>query len=170
MLSVRDANPADAVAVARVHVRSWQVAYRRLLPDEQLDGLRAEDRAARYVFDAVDAAAPATMLAVDGCGEVCGFATTGPARDGDAAGLGELLALYVDPGRWGQGAGRLLIGHARERLAAEGFREAVLWVLVGNERAQRFYARDGWAPDGTRRDEDLWGVTADEVRYRRSLA
>ena len=32
------------MAVARVHVRSWQVGYRGLLPDAYLDGLRAEER------------------------------------------------------------------------------------------------------------------------------
>jgi hypothetical protein len=38
---LRRAEPADAMEVARVHVRSWQVAYRGLLPDAYLDGLRA---------------------------------------------------------------------------------------------------------------------------------
>jgi len=47
---LRPAQPADAAAVARVHVRSWQVAYRGLLPDEYLDGLQPEDRAPHYTF------------------------------------------------------------------------------------------------------------------------
>jgi len=42
-LSVRAAEPADASEIARLHVRSWQVAYRGLLPDACLDGLRAEE-------------------------------------------------------------------------------------------------------------------------------
>ena len=43
------------MAVARVHVRSWQVGYRGLLPDAYLDGLRAEERAERYNFASGDA-------------------------------------------------------------------------------------------------------------------
>ena len=39
---LRPAEPGDASAVALVHVRSWQAGYRNLLPDEYLDGLRAE--------------------------------------------------------------------------------------------------------------------------------
>lgn len=46
----RPAEPGDAGAVARVHVRSWQVAYRGPFPDESLDGLRPEDRASRHTF------------------------------------------------------------------------------------------------------------------------
>ncbi len=34
----------DAAGVAAVHVRSWQVGYRGLLPDDLLDGLSVEQR------------------------------------------------------------------------------------------------------------------------------
>ncbi len=60
---LRPAEPADAMAVARVHVRSWQAAYRGLLPDAYLDGLRPEDRAARYDFATEDVRAAGD----DGC-------------------------------------------------------------------------------------------------------
>ena len=36
------ATPEDALEVAGVHVRAWQSAYRGLLPDEHLDGLRVD--------------------------------------------------------------------------------------------------------------------------------
>jgi GNAT superfamily N-acetyltransferase len=39
---------------------------------------------------------------------ICGFATIGAANDQGDGSLGELLARYVDPDRWGQGIGRLL--------------------------------------------------------------
>lgn len=65
--------------------------------------------------------------------------------------------------------GRSLIQEARKQLAHRGFAEAVLWVLVGNERAERFYQIDGWAPDGQRRIQEVHGITVDEIRYRRSL-
>jgi len=83
--------------------------------------------------------------------------------------MGELLAIYVDPGYWGRGVGPLLMNEARGRLSAQGFAEAILWVLAGNERAERFYRADGWMPDGERREEEIWGATVDEVRYRRTL-
>ena len=96
-----------------------------------------------------------------------GFATTGPARA--ETGVGELLALYVDPDCWGRGFGRALVKAARERLLQQGYERAVLWVLDGNARATRFYATDGWAWDGARRTETLWGIEATDVRYRRAL-
>ncbi|HEX3904918.1 MAG TPA: GNAT family N-acetyltransferase [Polyangia bacterium] len=138
------------------------------MPDAYLDGLRADDRAARYTFGDVGPQRPATIVAVE-AGLIRGFATTGPARDADAAGAGELLALYVDPGSWHQGVGRGLIAAARRKLHQQRYGEAILWVLEGNDRAARFYASDGWVPDGTRRIETIWGVSASDLRYRRAL-
>jgi ribosomal protein S18 acetylase RimI-like enzyme len=167
-VTLRRAEPNDALAVAQVHVRSWQAGYRGLLPDDYLDGLIPEDRAARYTFGQLPPDRPATFVALDG-DEVCGFVTTGPSRDDDTRGLGEVLALYVDPPCWGRGAGQALMHDARARLAHAGFRDAQLWVLVGNERAERFYRADGWVPDGSRRRDQIYGVEVDEVRFRRSL-
>ena len=165
---IRPAGPDDALAVARVHVRSWQVAYRTLLPDEYLDGLCAEERARRYTFGSRDPAAPATIV-VSEAAQIYGFATTGPAREADAPDHGELCALYVDPDWWACGIGTVLASAARARLLALGFGTAVLWLLAGNVRAERFYRSDGWVPDGRHRTEAVWGVMVDEVRYRRAL-
>jgi ribosomal protein S18 acetylase RimI-like enzyme len=146
MWELRDARPEDAAEVAGVHVRSWQVAYRGLLPDDYLDGLRPEERAARYTFGSSDPHGPATVVA---CLDhvICGFVTTGRSRDADTSDMGEILALYVDPPSWDLGVGHRLMTDARVRLGQGHFTDAVLWVLVGNERAQRFYHRDGWGRD-----------------------
>jgi GNAT superfamily N-acetyltransferase len=165
---VRDAVPQDAAAIADVHVRSWQSAYRRLLPQEFLDQLRAEDRAAGYEIGSREPRAATTLIATIG-EAVAGFATIGPSRDADAASAGELRALYVDPDRWRGGVGKTLLVEARKRLSDAGYREALLWVLDGNAIADRFYRADGWRPDGATREEDPWGVTATVHRYRRNL-
>jgi GNAT superfamily N-acetyltransferase len=165
---LRLAEPADALAVARVHVRSWQVAYRTLVPDEFLDKLRPEERASRYDFATRDPQKPRTILAMEE-NAVLGFATTSPSRDTDLPVHGELCALYVDPELWGRGIGAALIAAARARLIESGFRNALLWMLAGNSRAERFYGIDGWKPDGVRRTDTRRGVVLDELRLQRRL-
>jgi GNAT superfamily N-acetyltransferase len=173
---LRPAEPTDAMAVARVHVRSWQAAYRGLMPDDYLDQLRPEDRAKKYTFGSLDPLQPQTIVATEGPA-IHGFATTAPARDmpeGDLANYdmssyGELCALYVDPEQWGRGIGVALISAARAGLVDRGFRDAMLWVLAGNVRAERFYRMDQWSADGARRTDEVWGVKVDEIRYQRAL-
>ncbi|HEY0933157.1 MAG TPA: hypothetical protein VGD91_05360, partial [Trebonia sp.] len=45
---VRPAREADAAQIALVHVRSWQGAYRGLLPQDYLDELDPVQRLARW--------------------------------------------------------------------------------------------------------------------------
>jgi GNAT superfamily N-acetyltransferase len=163
---LRSAQPNDALAVARVHVRSWQVGYRGLLPDDYLDRLLPEERARRYTFGGLDE--PATIVATQ-AGAIYGFATTAPSRDPGTRNQGELCALYVDPDWWDRGVGSALESAARAQLMQRGFANAVLWILEGNSRAARFYRTHGWMPDDMRRTDAVWGVTVNEVRYWRSL-
>jgi GNAT superfamily N-acetyltransferase len=158
--SVRVAQVADARAIALVHVRSWQAAYRGLLPQGYLDGLDPGQRSGRWELALGEADWPRQgVLVAEQAGKVVGFARICPARDDDQdpATVGELGAIYLLPRAWGAGLGRELI------------RQAVLWVLDTNERARRFYAADGWRPDGAVKQEELDGAAMREVRYWRQL-
>jgi GNAT superfamily N-acetyltransferase len=167
-MQIRNARPVDAFDVAMVHVTAWQVAYRGILSDEYLEGLRAEDRALKYDFSCADPMKPHTIVGIDD-GRVAGFATTCAARDCDLKDAGELTALYVDPRCWGRGVGASLITAARLRLKNLGFQKACLWLLDGNARGGRFYQKDGWAPDGCKRIDTIWGITVNETRYQRDI-
>ena len=156
------------MAVARVHVRSWQVAYRGMLPDEYLDGLRPQDRALMYHFADPDPFKPHTIVATDSA-SILGFATASKAREQAMTGYGELSALYVDPDHWNRGIGRGLIAAARARLVDIGFRNALLWILKGNTRADRFYRSDGWLPSARYRTEVVWSIVMEELQYIRGL-
>lgn len=167
-MEIRLATSADALAVARVHVRAWQQGYRGLIAQDYLDGLRPEDRAGRYTFDRMTPDGPFTLVAVDG-DAICGLATTGRSREADLPEAGEIWAMYVDPPRWGTGVGQLMMAAARAQLRADGHRTATLWVITANRRARRFYEADGWRPDGVERTDVVGGTTIHEVRYQRTL-
>jgi GNAT superfamily N-acetyltransferase len=163
---IRPVIPEDALAVARVHVSSWQAAYHGLLPAEYLDSLRPEDRAARYDFSQTDPQKPYT-IAAEVEGRICGFATTMPSQD--LAGYAELCALYLSPSFWGRGIGVALIEAARAHMLEQGFRSAALWLLRGNVRGERFYRQDGWVPDGAHKADRIWDIDVEDFRYVRTL-
>jgi ribosomal protein S18 acetylase RimI-like enzyme len=170
-VEVRPLAPDDAPAVGRLHVRAWQAAYRGIMPDDFLDGLRADDREAMWRRIASEPPARSFLFVVERDAEVVGFASVGPANpptDGD--GIGELYAINVDPDAWGSGAGAALLVEATDGLRRLGFEAAVLWVLPANQRARRFYERNGWSATGEEKIETLRaGVTVRELLYRRPL-
>jgi GNAT superfamily N-acetyltransferase len=166
-VTVRHATVDDAPALGRLHVRAWQAAYRGQMPDDYLDGLRPEERAAGWERGLLRDRARDPVLVAERDGGVVGFAVVGAA--GDPQGAGELYAINVDPDHWGTGAGRALLLAAHEQLARLGYGEAVLWVLPGNRRARRFYEAAGWVADGAERSAEVQGVVVPEVRYRRRL-
>ena len=151
-MPVRIATVADAPAVEEVRIRGWQTAYRRIVPDDYLDALvvDAARRAERIAEPGV------TTLLAEEDGTATGMAVYGACRDG--SGAVELYALYVDPDHWRKGVGTALLA------ACEGV--TVLWVLKDNARAQAFYRRHGFAPDGGSQVLDL-GRPVVEIRMRR---
>jgi len=165
---LRRATGADAAAVAAMHVRAWQAAYRGIIPDPFLDGLDAGSRASRYSFDRSGPGDPATWITVDG-DDVVGMVCVSPSRDEDLPELGEVRALYVAPDRWRSGAGSALMAKAERLLTDAGFTEAFLWVLEDNARGRRFYEAAGWYADGRTKTAGIGGRELVEVRYRKTL-
>ncbi|MEY9846117.1 GNAT superfamily N-acetyltransferase [Streptacidiphilus sp. BW17] len=167
---IRGVVTADIPALARVHVDAWHVGYAGLMPQGLLDTTTMERRTAsweRTVRTQRDPREKILIAEVDGT--PVGFAHTGPGRDPDAAGTGELWALNVAPSHWGSGLAPHLLEAVHEALRHAGFERATLWVLAGNTRARRFYERHGWGPDSVTREETIRGFSVAELRYTLDL-
>ncbi|MEZ4734028.1 MAG: hypothetical protein R3E79_43600 [Caldilineaceae bacterium] len=79
-MTVRAAKPADAPAIADVHIVSWQVAYRGLLPDTLLDTLSLEQRTQEWREILALPRGSRTLVYEEG-DRIVGFAGVGPCRD-----------------------------------------------------------------------------------------
>jgi ribosomal protein S18 acetylase RimI-like enzyme len=167
-LTLRRAEPRDALELAAVHIGSWQVAYRGLVPKEFLDALNVEERASRYRFGAGGSDEPEMWLAAQD-NVVAGLVVVGRSRDEDQNSAGEVWSLYVAPSNWRSGIGSRLLGTGEDLLAQRGYEDATLWVLEGNSQARQFYEGAGWRFDGTRQTIDVGGHDLSEVRYFKSL-
>jgi L-amino acid N-acyltransferase YncA len=163
-MDIRRAATADAPAIASIHVRAWQAAYRGHLPDAFLDRLSAER--GEPGWESAIADPEQRVWVAERGGRMIGFASTAPSRDQDAPpGTGELLTIYLEPDVVGTGVGRELFAHAVDDLRARGYRRAGLWVLESNVRTRRFYEAAGWRPDGAAKVEPAGDVQLREVRY-----
>jgi ribosomal protein S18 acetylase RimI-like enzyme len=162
--TIREATPADGAAIAAVNVVSWQVGYRGLLPEEMLAGLSVAELEQRWTAGLRAGGARVSTLVA------CRGADVGADLAEPGTDLGELRTIYVHPDHWRHGIGSRLHTAALHKLATSGFPLAVLFALVGNDRAISFYRRAGWVMDGGRKTGvGPAGVRLDEVRLHRTL-
>jgi ribosomal protein S18 acetylase RimI-like enzyme len=147
---VREASPDDTDAIVDVTAAGWRTAYRGIVaPDRLVDlpiarwrhevhvGLqRPVEDAFSYVAEIDEQFAGYCFVAA-------------PSRERELGpNVAELVAIYVEPDRWSQGAGTALMRAAMDRLAQLPYDEVFLWTFKENGPAIRFYERHGWRRDG----------------------
>lgn len=146
---------ADVPALARIHVRGWEVAYGHALEGEQWFGAPALERRRAHWTAWLTPGTPESEQAEFRIGRAAdgtavGLAASWPPRDPDPVRARELSTLYVDEAWFGTGLGRELV------VSLLGEEPASLWVAEDNPRARRFYEKLGFRPDGARRTDDRW--------------
>lgn len=137
----------DAEAYARLFIGIWRETYDGLMPAERLSALELGPVADRTRRMLADPDLPPTIGALRD-GALIGWARAGDPRDDDAPHDVELWSLNVARSVRGTGLAPRLMESALRSHAA------YLWVVEGNERARRFYRRQGFVEDGARRWEE----------------
>ncbi|WP_030933596.1 GNAT family N-acetyltransferase [Streptomyces sp. NRRL S-646] len=137
-LVIRTALPAEAAAVAALHVRARATYYLDGLPDDGFDWQAAWSQAMERPDGQVLCAVRDARLV-----GIASFRNP----EGAPAETVKLFQFHVDPDHWRSGIGTALHTACVEQWRADGRHTAVLDVHAGNDRAQAFYARQGWVPD-----------------------
>ena len=158
VISIRNARPADAEAIAEVHDAAWRDAYRGIIPGRELERMIAR-RGPRWWQAAISRGS--RLVVLDFGGRIAGYASYGRNRVPAMPYSGEIFELYLAPEFQGLGMGRRLFDAARRDLNEHGYVSTLVWALADNERALDFYTRLGGKI--IRRAEERFG---DETRGR----
>ena len=150
----------DVPALARVHVRGWEIAYSHLLEGEQWFGQEAIERRIGHWTTWLTPGTRAADEGVyrvgrDGKGAVIGLAASWPPRDAEPVRPRELSVLYLDEAWLGTGLAAALA----EAILEGG--PASVWVAEENPRARRFYEKLGFRADGATQVEEHLGNLRD---------
>ena len=139
--TLRPAAPADAAALAALHVAVWRATYGDLAPPEAVARLDESLRLRQWQAALADPDR-ATWIAESG-GALCGLVSTGTPSEPAFGPRGEVKHLYVAATARRQGLGSRLLAQGRAALAQAGFPGAGLGVVRENTPARRFYAAEG---------------------------
>ena len=153
----RDAHSDEIDALAHLWLEGWRDAHSDILPIE-LARLRTLDS-----FRERLQAGLAETRVIGPRRAPVGFTMI----KGD-----ELYQVYVSRTARGTGVAATLMADAEQRLAARGVATAWLACAIGNERAARFYEKQGWRRSGTVvnvAETSQGGFNLDVWRYEKAL-
>ena len=164
MIVIREATRDDARGIATVFVRSWQSAYRDIVPDDFLASLDIDKREERVVsgFDMLEGK-PLAYVAEENS-RIIGIIYLSASRDEDKLLAGEIQAIYLFEEYWGRGYGRKMMDHAINTLKDRGYPEIIIWTLEENHRARRFYEKNGFYFNGEKRERE-YGKPLVQLKY-----
>lgn len=157
--TIRPAQSEDLWAVQAVAKVAWHATYAGHIPVADIEGFMERNYSPAALSVSLERLGAGLLVAELG-GQVCGYAQVG--RNGASA--CELFAVYVTPAAHGLGAGYALWNAALAHARTLGCAELELWVLAENERARRFYARQGAQPTESR-PYPVGAMSITEVRY-----
>jgi L-amino acid N-acyltransferase YncA len=163
-LTVRDATPNDADAIARIYNQGIQdrVATLETLVrtvDERRGWLSA--RSPRHPV----------LVAEDGSGHVVGWASLNQFNPRPAYDHVADLSVYVDRATRGAGVGSQLLSSLEERARDIGYHKMVLAAFPTNAAGMRLYERRGFAVVGVYHEQGLLdGAWVDVILMEKILS
>jgi putative acetyltransferase len=134
---LRPASPGDVDAIATLFHEGWHDVHPGRVP-EGLTARRTPEAFHDRVAQRVAETEETTVAEIDG--EIAGFVMVND--DGEAE------QVYVGRAHRGSGVAALLLTEAERQIAVAGHDIAFLAVVRGNDRAQAFYAKQGWVDEG----------------------
>ena len=139
-IRIREADPIDAGAIARVHVDTWRTAYAGICRPNSWPAsrMRIESKCGSKLSQQTGLPRACLLRKPKRC-EIVGFAYGAPEREGNLLYRGELFAIYVLKGHQRRGVGRRLFSAMARHFISQDIDSMLLWVLEDNHPARQFY-------------------------------
>ena len=139
-MEVREAASGDAAAMSDVAEDAWWAACAAFLDADTIRRVLAEGYDEERLTEVAGDPELHAVVAVGGGGEVAGFAVAERTWSDTV----DLHALYVDPGRWGEGSGTALLESVLAYARDEECEYVRVTVFVDNPVARPFFEARGF--------------------------
>lgn len=144
-MEAREATPEDAAAASGVAEAAWWASCAAFLDADTLRRVLAEGYTEERLTEAFGDADLHAVVAVDDGGRIVGFAVA----ERTWADTVDLHALYVDPDRWGEGAGSALLDAVLAYARGEDVEYVRATAFRDNPVARPFFESRGFERTGT---------------------
>jgi len=143
-ISIREAEPVDAAAMARINLATWRDSYGQFLPRQLMDELSYSQKQAEIedFFAHRDKNQAAALVADNKSGEMIAFIMAGKNQNHDLGYKGEIYNLHVAPAFQSHGIGRYLVYRVSQVFRQRNWHNMMVWALAENP-SRRFYEKLG---------------------------
>jgi GNAT superfamily N-acetyltransferase len=163
---IRLATSSDAPNMAEVHMRSWEAAYKDIIP---IDYIRERNAGRPALWDRILEKENTTQYIIEKDDKTAGMLGIDVSRDNDVDDCTyELTGLYLLPEYFYQGIGTQTMEFAFIKARSLKMKVMTVWLLENNHNAKRFYEKCGFIPDGSTREENF-GKILNSIRMRINL-
>lgn len=163
-IQIRKAQLGDELEIAKIHIQSWQEAYKKLIPQSYLDNLSNELNERTQMWSRILTNPQRWAWVATVSNQIVGFILFGPPRDKDRDGFIELGAIYLLQSHKGMGIGFSLLTTGFEFMSSLGYKKSYCWVLEGNPTIN-FYKKSGAAFSGHIKTDEIGGQQFNELAY-----
>ena len=165
-IKIRLAKPEDASDMAEVHMRSWEVAYKDIVPMEYI---RAKNATRPEKWKEILANENTTQYAIQADGKTVGILGVGLPQDNDADdNYYELHGIYLHPDYYRKGIGTQAVDFAFNKARELNKKYMNVWVFAENYNSIKFYKKCGFVADGKTKDYNC-GKILKCIRMKKEL-
>lgn len=165
-VNIRLAIPDDAPDMAEIVMRSWEAAYKDIIPAECI---REKNATHPALFQRVTAEENNNSYVIRHNGKNVGVMKIASPLDDDMGDNAyELHYIYLHPDFFRMGIGTQAIEFAAKAARGLGKTIMTVWVFAENISAIHFYAKCGFMADGAKKFKE-YGRVMEIIRMRKDL-
>lgn len=135
---IRKVKYEDIEQIVNINIKDWKNEYRGIIDDEILNNLNREEKIKKWrehynIGNVVVAEENENILGY------CRYDDNAVYENTDID--SEIIAIYVDYDKLGNGVGRKLVEYVMTDLKSKNKSKMVIWCLEENQKARKFYEK-----------------------------
>lgn len=139
-LLIRTIKYEDIEQIVDINIKAWKKEYKGIIDDEILNNLNRQEKIKKWK----KSYNKGNVIVAEESGTILGYcryddSTVYKNTDIDS----EIIAIYVDCDKLGNGIGRKLVEYVKNDLKNKNKAKMVIWCLEKNQNARKFYEKIG---------------------------
>lgn len=159
---IRKVEYKDIEKIVDINIKDWKKVYKGIIDDDILNKLNREEKIKKWRehYNIGNA------IVVEDNGEVIGYCRYDDKRVYENSNIdSEIIALYVDCDKLGNGIGRKLVEYVMTDLKNKNKTKMIIWCLEKNKNARSFYEKMGGKLIDNEKYFEVEGKKYKEVGY-----